>query len=79
MIKICTPIIFTVFEYTDGMRDCSLSLDPGDGASVALQTTGYRPYSGNGGLGGVGAPIIDEGTFRLYPPKRMVYLARYTH
>ncbi|KAK0205169.1 hypothetical protein DFS33DRAFT_1326215 [Desarmillaria ectypa] len=57
-------------DYTINRWDArwwSLTLNLRNGTSIALPTTGYWPYSGNSGLEGVTAPMIDGGTFGLYP------------
>ncbi len=43
----------------------SLTLNLSNGTSLGLPTTGFWPYSGNSGLEGVTAPVVDAGTYGL--------------
>ncbi|KAJ7180802.1 hypothetical protein C8R46DRAFT_1070673 [Mycena filopes] len=45
----------------------SLSLKLTDGTTMGLPTTGYWPYSGDSGLRGVTAPVVDAGSYALFP------------
>ncbi|KAJ7165858.1 hypothetical protein C8R46DRAFT_996946 [Mycena filopes] len=45
----------------------SLSITLTNGTTIGVPTTGYWPYSGHSGLGGVTAPVLDAGTFGLLP------------
>ncbi|KAJ7759142.1 hypothetical protein B0H16DRAFT_1662237 [Mycena metata] len=45
----------------------SLSLKLKDGTNMGLPTTGYWPYSGDSGLQGVTAPLLDVGSYGLFP------------
>ncbi|KAJ7043762.1 hypothetical protein C8F04DRAFT_943461 [Mycena alexandri] len=45
----------------------SLSLKLTDGTTRGLPTTGYWPYSGDSGLQGVSAPLLDVGSYALFP------------
>ncbi|KAK7053833.1 hypothetical protein R3P38DRAFT_2852415 [Favolaschia claudopus] len=45
----------------------SLSIALTNGTTLGVRTTGYWPYSGNSGLEGVTAPVIDSGTLGLLP------------
>ncbi|KAJ7130808.1 hypothetical protein C8R43DRAFT_896080 [Mycena crocata] len=45
----------------------SLSLKLVNGSTIGVPTTGYWPYSGDSGLKGVTAPVLDAGSFGLLP------------
>ncbi|KAJ7982998.1 hypothetical protein DFH06DRAFT_1266593 [Mycena polygramma] len=45
----------------------SLSMKLTNGTTIGVPTTGYWPYSGDSGLQGVTAPVVDAGTFGLLP------------
>ncbi|KAJ6473268.1 hypothetical protein C8R45DRAFT_835665 [Mycena sanguinolenta] len=43
----------------------SLSIHLTNGTTIGVPTTGYWPYSGDSGLAGVTAPVVDAGSFGL--------------
>jgi hypothetical protein len=45
----------------------SLSIVLTNGTTIGVPTTGYWPYSGDSGLQGVTAPVLDAGSFGLLP------------
>jgi len=64
----CVPFFcFRSFDYGSwDPRWWSLSLTLTNGTKIGLPTTGYWPYSGNSGLGGVTAQVYDAGTYAIH-------------
>ncbi|KAJ7031132.1 hypothetical protein C8F04DRAFT_960721 [Mycena alexandri] len=56
---------YTLFRWDPQWWSLSIALT--NGTTIGVPTTGYWPYSGDSGLKGVTAPVLDAGTFGLLP------------
>ncbi|KAJ7709076.1 hypothetical protein B0H14DRAFT_2415254, partial [Mycena olivaceomarginata] len=56
---------YTLFRWDPQWWSLSILLT--NGTTIGVPTTGYWPYSGDSGLKGVTAPVLDAGTFGLLP------------
>ncbi|CAK5282383.1 unnamed protein product [Mycena citricolor] len=56
---------YTIYQWDAQWWSLSFTLK--NGTKLGIPTTGYWPYSGNSGLRGITAPVMDAGTFGMFP------------